>query len=281
MATQASIQIDNPQFVKKTPSRYDCFILLGKNYLNYALLDEEHTVVYAIRHFEFKNQAIGKSDFDEILSDRTLQKSTRFFMAVDTLKTTLVPNELYSSTSKSNYIKHLFDLTNEEELHEMKLNNDLTDLFVLKKDSVQYLKNRLRNVSFFDANASVLATYPTHLHSEDESSLFVALKHNAATLTVYKSKQLVHHQVYTYTVLEDILFYIANIVKQQNLNTKTIGIHIHGESSNGQQAHELLSNHFNHVRFCSRLHELSYPEELFSQPSHYFFNLFSLVLCVS
>jgi hypothetical protein len=281
MATQASIQIDNPQFVKKIPSRYDCFILLGKNYLNYALLDEEHAIVYTIRHFDFKNQTIGKSDFDEILSDRTLQKSTRFFMAVDTLKTTLIPNEFYTSTSKLDYIKHLFDLTNEEELHEMKLNNDMTDLFVLKKDSIQYLKNRLRNVLFFDANASVLNTYPTHIHTEDESSIFVALKHSSVTLTTYKSKQLIHHQVYSFSDLDDILFYIANIIKHQNLNAKTIGIHVQGESSNIQQAHDLLSNHFNHVRFCSRLHELSYPEELFSQPSHYFFNLFSLVLCVS
>ncbi len=280
MASIATIHIDNPQFIKKNNDRYDCFIVLGKNYLNYVLMNEDHSVVFSIKHFDFKNQVIGKSDFDEILADRILQKSSKFYVAIDSLKTTLVPNEFYRTSTIELYTKHLFELAQEEELHEMKIGSQLTSIYALKKESTQYLKNRLRQVEFSDPSSCLLSSYPKQIHSDDEHSIFINAKPDSAVFTIYKGKELLLHKVVSYFSINELVFHVVNSATQYNMKATTIGINVHGESNQCSLLYDELKNHYT-TRYCSRLHEFAYPEELYNYPSHYFFNLFSFALCVS
>ncbi len=280
MASIATIHIDNPQFIKKNAEKYDCFILLGKNYMNYVLMNEEHSIVYSIKHVDFKNQVIGKSDFDEILADRILLKSNRFYIAIDSLKTAIIPIEFHNIDSNELYTQYQFELAQEEELYEMEIRNQYVALFTLKKESIQYLKNRLRAVEFSDAGACLLSAYPLQIHSEDEHTFFANIKSDSAILTVYQDKKLLLHKVYPYQSIHELVYHIANIATQFNMNNETIGININGESTQCNIMYDELKNHYT-TRYCSRLHEFAYPEELYKYPAHYFFNLFSFALCVS
>jgi hypothetical protein len=281
MADARQIQIDNPQFLKKTPQAFDCFILLGKHYITYMMMNQSHDIVYTVRHKSYQNQVIAKHDFDEILADRLVKKASKIFLAIDAQKNTIVPTEFYIPKDRELYIEHLFEIAPEEELHEMNILDEMKSLFCLKKDSVQFLKSRLRNVTFLESSACLLSVYPAHIHSQDVYSIFISVKEDIATLSIYKGIALQLHNVHTYQAKEDIVFFVANYIDKLSIDQLTCGINLHGECDTTVQLHDIFASHFARVRYCSRLKELGYPEELFEYSPQYFFNLFSIAVCVS
>ena len=86
-----TIQIDNSKSLLKDAKKYVCCILLGKNYLSYALCDAGQSIIYSVKHFSFENKVISKKDFNEILSEAIFKEVSLVKIGIDTLKTTLVP----------------------------------------------------------------------------------------------------------------------------------------------------------------------------------------------
>lgn len=282
MNTPNEIRIDNPQFLKKQPSIYDCFMLLGKSYLSYALLDESHNLVLAVRHYDFKDQVIGKNDFDTIFGDKHLQKAKKFHLGIQSQKRTLVPTSLYDADNKNSYFKHQFEIEDNETIFEMPLSQQkVVSLFALKNDSVAFFKNRLNNISFHDAAASVLKTYPQHSLDSSNSNLFLSISQEATTITLYHQKKIYLHKSFPNLKEADILFVVLHSLSQFSIPAGEVDIHLHGEGTLVNDLDKVMQGRFASVTFLNRIHEISYPEELFAQPSYYFFNLFSLVSCVS
>ena len=282
MNTPNEIRIDNPQFLKKQPSVYNCFIVLGKSYLSYALLDQANATVFAVKHFDYKHQVIGKSDFDHIFSDKYIQKATRYYLAVNTQKRTLVPAALYDDTKKENYIQHQFEIGQEESLHDMHIANEFVSIFALKNDSVNYFKSRLTKVSFYDASACVLKTYPKHFSSGKKIQCFISISAESTTLSIYLTQKLILHKSYSSATENDIIYHTLNALQQLELQPQDTHFHLHGENMElAVKVFDLLDGRVGELSYINRPHEIAFPEDLYAKPPHYFFNLFSLVLCVS
>ena len=280
MNTPTEIRIENPQFLKKAPNVYHCFLVLGRSYMSYALMDEAHATVFAVYHFDFQHQVIGKNDFDRIFSEKHIQKAAKYYLAINTQKQTIVPSSLYVSKEKELYTEHLFELTDEETLFEKSLGEDYTSLFALKNNSVNYFKSRLSNLELFDVSASVLKAYPSNFSSKHSTHLFIHTLAEATVISLYENQELKFHKRYSQANENDVLYYTLNTLQQFGLQPADTHVKLHGESAVCDNVFELFDGRFGEVNFCSRLHEFAFPEDLYQHPSHYFFNLFSLVLCV-
>lgn len=282
MNTPNEIRIDNPQFLKKQPLAYNCFITLGKNFLSYALLDEANSSVFAIRHFDFKHQVIGKNDFELMFSDKFIQKASQFHLAINTQKRTLAPSHVVDVNHLEMYIQHQFELDKEETLYHMAVNHEFSSIFTLKMDTVNFLKNRLPKVDFYDASATMLKTYPKHFSANRNIHCFISVATESSTITVYQSQKLIFHKSFPNATEYDLLYHTLNVVKQFKLPTEETHVQLHGENANlTTRTHELFEGRFGELGYINRLHEIAFPEDMYSHPSHYFFNLFSLVSCVS
>jgi len=281
MSGTPTIQIDNPQFLKNPPAVYDCIILLGKNYLTYALLDEPHTTVWAIRHHDFGKQAVGKGDFDQLLSERLVQKATRYFLAVDTVKHCTLPAALYQADKKQVYSHHLFETGMDEELREMNIGSEWVSLFALKKDSVLFFNQRIRNLTFMNAAAVVLSAYPAHVDSAAEQTIFVRYTGEGFSLTIFRQNELQFHQSYAGFQTDNLVYHLANLSARLSLDSNKTSVLFHGESEQATQAVALLDAQYYRVGYCNRIHEFATPDDLFTQPAHYFFTLFALAQCAS
>lgn len=281
MIIQPSIALENNLFLIQNESTTICFMLLGKNFVSYVLTDETKTKIYSIRHYYTGNQVIGKSDFNAILNDSHLTKAKHYHIAVHTLKSTLIPNSLYLPEHKNTYLNTLVDIEPEETIQAQILPTGITSLFTLKQSTVQFLNTKLKNITYYDATASLLNSYPAHIIHEHQTSIFIAIHDESATITHYKKHQLILQQTIEYTTTQDVLYTIANLIHIQKIDPHTLGIQLHGEIDKVEQTANLLKTYYTYVRFSTRIKELQYPDTLYAKPAHYFFNLFSLITCAS
>ncbi|HNF70998.1 MAG TPA: hypothetical protein PLP34_01215, partial [Chitinophagaceae bacterium] len=77
----------------------------------------------------------------------------------------------------------------------------------------------------------------------------------------------------------DLQYYLAAYLHEQNLDVEKVLILLLGEGSRLPEIQSELSKYYSHIKYCSRIQHLQYPETLYAHPVHAFFNLFSLVTC--
>lgn len=280
MALTPKISLDNTIHIIQNDNQLACSILLGKNYLTYCISDVAYKTVFHIKHFYFENKVVGKNDFDEILADTNIKKSSRINIAIDSFKSILIPNELLDENNYAGYFTFHHELTKEEIILKQTFKSSIHDLFAVKKSTIQFLESRLKNVHFYNASACLLNNYPDFIVSENEHSVFLSMKDENIVLTIYQKSNLILHQVYAYTDPLDIVYHVANACKQLNIKLENCGIQLHGEMTQIENISVTLKKYFPSVRFITRIKDIQYPDALYSsQPTYNFFNLFSIFKC--
>jgi hypothetical protein len=254
-------------------------MLLGKNYLSYVITDAKNTQIHLLKHYYMQRKVLGKNDFNAILTDPVFKNIKNITIAIDSARSTLVPTSLFDPNEANTYFELIHELPTEEELHIQHLKNNRTSVFSLKKSTVAFLRSFYKNATFCDASSCLLDMYQTALTNEEQQSIFVCVKDDCATLSLYNKSQLILHQIYTETSVTDITYHIANILSVKEISKETITIQLLGESKQVPAVFDALSLYFPNVKYCNRVSTLKYPDTMLSQPTHYFFNLLSVVTC--
>jgi hypothetical protein len=258
-----------------------CYLVLGKNYLTYLLIDTKSTKIYVLRHYDAGNDVIGKNDFNAILGELKTNKIIHFHVAVDSLKSTLVPIEYYDGNHCDTLLKAMFTIDSEEIMEAQILKVEIVTLYALKKATVEFLKATLSQVTFYDANACLLEMYPSQIESKYQHSLFISCKEESVCISMYEKQKLLLHQITEITSSNDVLYFVSNAVNQLSIKNEALGIYLHGESKMLDNITKTLRQYYMNIRFVNRVNEFLYPESFNTKPSYSFFTLFSFVKCVS
>jgi len=274
-----TIQIDNNLSNIKDYSNYTCSILIGRNYLSYALSNKENSIIYLLKHYYFEDKVIGKNDFNEILSDPVFKNVNNVKIAIDTLKSTLVPKILYAKEHIQDYYQFVHELNDEESLFTQEISQDKISIYSLKKSTVGFLGSIYKNVTFYDASSCILNNYPSLTAGDNSYTAFIIIKDDCASLSFYLKKDLILHKILADVSITDITYHIANFIEVQKISKDKMSIQLFGESIRVPIVYNELIQYFPSVKYGNRIGNLQYPETLFDQPTHYFFNLFSLVTC--
>jgi hypothetical protein len=157
--------------------------------------------------------------------------------------------------------------------------NDCEVIYSLKRGTKKLIEQELDNVELFSADATLLIAYQQLLPPNKELQSFIRLMDNDILITIYKNKKLQLHQLYEIKNLDDALYFYLNALVTLGLNQKEIFASILGNHKDLEEYKSLLSRNIASVKFANRLPTLQYADEIFSYPSHSFFNLFALVLC--
>ncbi len=276
---EPSVYIENFSAPVTDNGQYACSILVGRNYLSYALSDADCSLICLVKHYYFKDKVIGKKDFHEILSDPLLKNLTSIKIAIDSMKSVLVPDNLFNEEDKQSYFEFLHDYSAEEDLYIQRLNGNKSSIFSIKKSTVSFLETLYENITFYDATSCLLNTYPSLLFNDEMHTFFLNVKDDVASMSVYFKKELLFHHIYQDVSNADLSYHLARFISHHNLKIEKILILLLGETSRLPDLHKELGKYYSHVKFCGRIQHLQYPENLYAQPVHAFFNLFSLVTC--
>ena len=279
MALQPTYIIEEKSFVLHKEREIVCSILIGRNYISYAFSNSERDTIYMVKHFDLKNNVLGKSDFDEILFDLVIKKASSVRLAIDSQKITLLPTSAFKN-KEVDMLSLIYQIWPEEEIYIRHNKDQFIAQYALKKSTIDFLKKRLPHLEILDSTFPLLQSYPKQQLQDTDWNIFIAVKEEHFYLSVYqKPDQLKIHQVCNYQKAEDVLFVIAQFVNHLHLNPDKMGVQVHGELDNTQSILDLLKKYYPYTRQISRIKSLLYPEDLYAYPSHFFFNIFSLVTC--
>lgn len=279
MALQPTYIIEEKSFVLHKEREIVCSILIGRNYISYAFSNSERDTIYMVKHFDLKNNVLGKSDFDEILFDLVIKKASSVRLAIDSQKITLLPTSAFKN-KEVDMLSLIYQIWPEEEIYIRHNKDQFIAQYALKKSTIDFLKKRLPHLEILDSTFPLLQSYPKQQLQDTDWNIFIAVKEEHFYLSVYqKPDQLKIHQVCNYQKAEDVLFVIAQFVNHLHLDPDKMGVQVHGELDNTQSILDLLKKYYPYTRQISRIKPLLYPEDLYAYPSHFFFNIFSLVTC--
>lgn len=280
-ALKPSIQIDHPQYEATERTGLNCCILIGRSFVSYAVLDANSTQVYRLMHYSFNDKLIGKNDFNTILSDPIFQHTARMKIAIDSLKSTLVPGSFFDAAHAEIYFKLVHDLPAGEALYTQSVPGDIQALFSLKKPTVSFLGSWRKDIIFLNASSCLLRTYPLLIGNEQHAAAFVWSREDNITLTFYRDGKLMGQFEFTEVDVMDLCYHIGHWCATNAQDPKSLGIFLHGESNKLDAYHQTLNNYFPRLQYCRRPASLQYPDEISSQPSHYFLTLLSMASCES
>lgn len=279
MALQPTYVIEEKSSILHTEREIVCSILFGRNYISYAFSNPERDTIYMVKHFDLLQNVLGKSDFDEMLFDLFIKKASSVRLAIDSQKITLLPASTFKNT-EVDMLSLIYQIWPEEQIYIRQNKDQYISQYALKKATIDFLKKRLPHLEIVDSTFPLLQSYPKQCLHDTEWNVFIAVKEEHFYFSVYqKPDQLKIHQVCNYQKAEDVLFVIAQFVNIQQLDPDKIGVQVHGELNSTQSILELLKKYYPFTRQISRIKSLLYPEDLYAHPSHYFFNIFSLVTC--
>lgn len=278
MNSPYKIEIIDETSVQIKSEEIDCYIMLHRNFVSFALVDKSNNTIFRLGHFDFFEKSLSEDDLDLIFNDKLIQTSKNINLAVHTPKRTIIPSNFYSANQSDAYTKHLFDISLDEELRNCSIEDKFTSLFAVKKKGINYFQNKFKLKQVFDAESCMLKTYP--LLSGSHTSCFVHLLPDSFTTSLYISNKLQYHQTKKYISTEDITFHLANILKQHNLSPLQTHLFLHGETTETAKLYENSKGRFKQIEPTLRPTTLNYPCTIDNYPASYFFNLYSFILCV-
>jgi Protein of unknown function (DUF3822) len=274
-----SISARNNIYLLEEAQNTRCVMLIGKGYLTYTITNEEYNTVYLINHYQSGTKAFTKNDLQSILELDEVNKAEQVTVALDSYKNTLVPFALYNAENKNEYLQLVEELYPDEEIFVHNITDSLIDLFTVKSGTQVLLLGMLNHPSIQSASAVLLRNYPNQLKSQLANNLFISVKEDMVFITHYQNQALQLHQQYAYAQELDVLYFVCNLIQVKNIDANSCHFQLHGEHMAVAKIHDILAKHFTHVKYCTRISGIQYPDSLYSQPAHYFYNLFSVFAC--
>lgn len=272
--------VDNTGLLQKAEGKFDTYITLGKDYLLCAVFNRDKTTLYSLRSLYNDKGSIGQSEFDQLLADVPVRQSSGVYIAIDTPKQTLVPVQYLSPTDLAGYFKHIHEIEPGEEILQQNVNEEIEELFVVKKATLLYLKNEFSQYSLFSNSACILKNYAQHLQKAKGDAIYIHVNPSTFYFTFFKNNRLYLHQSFDLVSADDVLYCTLNALQLHGVGVQDVSVYLGGFSEQLQTIHQHLQPYFDLDIMSEATTEVT-GDVRQDMPPHYLYNLYSLILCAS
>ncbi|MCC7030901.1 MAG: DUF3822 family protein [Chitinophagaceae bacterium] len=254
------------------------YISLGKNYIHYTISSHDKSRLLFVKSLHNPNGNIAQDEFDHLLTDQLLRHCATVNIAIDTQKQILMPAKLLFDENPAIYFEGIYDIEKDEEIGKQEIDADITELYLLKKNTVAYLKNVFNEIKIYSQSACIVKTQ-MQIQSA-ASGICIHTSHDTFHLSFFKNQQLHFYQSFDFKAASDILYCILNVLQWQQAGMKDVKVLLTGFATIQQEIATLLSTYFEMSTFESKSEgKQSFDTEHF--PAHILFHQYSLILCAS
>ncbi len=280
MALQHHIFVDQLHLIENDQAPLASFITLGKNYIHYSICHADKPALYFSQSLYSPDGPIGKTEFDSLLSDRLLSRSARVSIAIDSGRQTLVPAALLTADKREIYFDQLHEIDKDDVLMSQSLNDEITELFLVKKPTLAYFKNVFSNIHIVSHSACLLMQYLQKAKKNPQQNFFfIHCAHERFYMSVFKKGSLQFYQSFDFLQPSDILYNLLTVVQNVSLNFQDVRLLLSGFSFQQNDIAALLSAYCTCETFGSEDADL--PKKPEGLPLHILFHQYSLISCVS
>lgn len=191
---------------------------------------------------------------------------------------TLVPNILFNSTHKEDYIK-LVEPVSEGKLiiADQKEGNDFTTVFLEDEKLVDIIK-----VRFPGCTLSHSATYLVNRLQKDYAvdgaeRVFAYVLPDKLQIIITGKDKPVFYNIFSYTSPEDFIYFILLVYKKLGFDPEKTQLVFLGEILSQSKLFELTVKYIRNVTFGKRQTSVNYTDELKQLPPHFYYSIFSMV----
>ena len=251
-------EITDSGFNKRDSLFYRLSIQLSLNGFSFCLIDTRSNSILVVKE-KFINEDLNKLPndyycqylYDFIINEELFKLSYKSISIVYITKnSTLVPASVYEKTKESSLFKINIQNSEDEILQSNKL--DLFDAFslfsipdcVMRVLERQFINYNIRNQSDVLVNCAISKS-----QNRQGAIMFLNCNYGIVDIVVVDSRNLLFNNSYTYNNNDDILYYMANVNEQLNIDNKHTEIILSGNIEKTGELANMIMRYFSKVSF--------------------------------
>jgi len=267
--------ITEPEFEINNTSKYRLSIQVSLNGFSFSIIDIDKNKLLALQ----KSPATISSDnflgsrFTEWSSQQELFKNnfaeTRLLF--NTEKITLVPAEIYIKENQDDIFRLIFGKQSGNSLKEIFI-EDIPGhvIFTLPIELEEAFKNTFSNY-FLLHPVAVLNSKIQSSDGTDKKILALYFEKNYFFLLFYVDKKLQMINSFIFTHINDVIFYILSVLKQQETSKVEVKLFLAGDINSDDELHKNLEKYFADINFF--IPDINYESNVFPQSLHHIVTL--------
>jgi hypothetical protein len=264
------------------------FILAGKDFLQYAVLDTEKSRFIAFADYisdtggkERDTWQIGMESL--FTTDEFLHRNyPAVLIAVDTPYHTVIPSALYDAEHSRDHLGLNFNLPagltfRSDHLRE----SGAWNTFGIEREWLDMMKKHFAQEIVLHRTTPLLTRFALmHRQETGEKHIFLNFLGKQFDLAAYSDNMLLFFNTFQYETGEDVLYFTLYALEQIRLRTGDVKVKLGGAVEESSGLVSLLREYFPEAGFMERPELFGYSP-LFDFPAHRYQALFSLALCGS
>ena len=270
-------------------SSYFCqlFILIGRDNVQYALLDTDSSSFIAVADYRMNefpgNRAAFYGEFEKLAeADEFLRKKyPSVVMATDTPFHTLVPSALFEDNKRLDYLQFNFKLPegfsgSDDKIPEI----DSFNVFGIESiDETFRYKFFPGAVMVHRTTAFLKSVYRHYKQQNQRAAAYLNIRNPYIDMAIFEGEKLVFFNSFSCRSKEDILYFSLYTLEQMNLRPENVNLILNGFVDEGSEVFHLLEQFIRPVAFMSLSDPYKYSPLIRQAEHHRYTELFGLALC--
>lgn len=200
---------------------------------------------------------------------------------VDFPAVTTVPTSLYSEDNK----EQLFALNVDAGLNEYVLANhssayDLEVLFSVPKELYNFFNKNFAKIEFVHKLTAVLSQANAYANKAQEQ-LFISYTEHHFTAVALRNNSLIYHNCFSLNSPDDLVYFFLLVYQELGFDQYQANVLVDGIIDKNAKELDIVREYIKQIDFATLESSFIYPEEVKSEPNHFYSNLFTLPYCAS
>ncbi len=265
-------------FKAEDTSGYDLLLELGSGISSFGIIDRDRNLLSGIGSFE--NPVF--SVLDEFSWLKNHFHSTK--IALLNNRYTLIPEQLFIAEEKETYTSFMLEPRKEkEEIRSDRIDHaGIYSVYGIPEHFPEKVHSVLPDAKIFHISAvlirSLLVNYS---HSLSPVQLFLNVRDEAFDLLILSEKQMQYCNSFDMRTPEDVVYYLIFVMEQLNLDPETVSLFLMGDVLQDSLLYEMIFRYIRNVNFLPLTKNVQMSPVFEDLPSHRFYSLINLALCVS
>lgn len=282
------VSIVNADIDEFNVQRYSLLVEISNNNATFVILDSETMQYVAIEQIGL-NAANGEAEvmilFEQYYLSSTYSKFKYKHVAIIwcTEFFTFVPKAVFDQESVASYLSltTAIDISASHILSHFELAIDSHLVYGFGVHTKTVVDNLMPDAKHFHSAGTLINALLTNYKNEHNANMIAHIKNGYFELAIIENRKLKYFNRFSFLTSEDVVYYTLNVCENLKISPEEIEFKIAGEIEKKSTVYNLLYKYFRNISTIpkSELYKLSAP--LQSIPSHFYYNLFNSIHCVS
>jgi hypothetical protein len=268
------------------PANGSLTIFCGAKEISWSILDKDKNKYLQLRSYHFAHN----NEIEEVIPylNNILERESVFTnkfrnvtIVVDTALYTLVPDTLYESFRREDYLSFNHEIPKGDIIDGYSLRTrGMVVLFSYPANLRQIITRKFPSARIIPSVAGLVESAFTLFKNKEGRSILVNIRQQSFDVLVMEPNRLTLLNTFPYKSSEDFLYYLLFTCEQLGLNTESMQLNVAGEIEKRSGLMKLMEKYIRNISYVKRPASFEYSYKFKDLPEHYFFNILSQQLCV-